>query len=638
MKQAIAPGIIHSNSNFIIDSSKYSEKTISKFKEEIAIIEDEFKILGFDNYFKNGYNDINLEDIYIYSKEKFSEINRISNNNDLNNYLSSICNNLYYKEADKFNNSILTSLKTLGSVILEHNPLDYTKLTDTFSEEYLNKEENIIYIKKVIYLKYLQLRFKNACSIIQYINTDKYKTNSKYKKYIFLNFPNFENIKIPLDETILSTDISISNLNLKFNIMTSNIYKKDDISKINVSYYDIQFTINDLDNIDYNNLFFIDYESIIEAVDKEIKEENNSGKDVIIKLLETYYPGEYSINSMSDYDSIIIRFKDFEITNSENKKHNIKDFFLRFKINKKYDKFVSSELYGARTTFSLEEYESSYFHSHKSSNDTIGGFSRMCLGSTVLSQFMMIFLEKIENELFESFLIQLDNYVRWESIEGVPYRYIRNIKLKNVNNNYEDEIYNLVQSSSFIINCYKYILNKNDKLINIKEVTKNKVNTLLLEESVELEKQIALYLKEKYYSSEILKSLNLSILNVFKYKDVTNNTYISLLPIDKNQDDNASSRELKLIERYDNKDSEVIFNGEYVKINIIKNHSLKKDDTELNSINYILESNKESLVVDRRIFDNFMIIISKKLNLSFKDNYIEKLKKEYFINYDNNIK
>jgi len=147
-------------------------------------------------------------------------------------------------------------------------------------------------------------------------------------------------------------------------------------------------------------------------------------KENIIALLEHHYPNAYDIQETDMGVYIYIKWEEFTISNSGNDTHVIRDFFIRIRCNESYR---VQGLDGARATISLKEIQSLYMHSHCASTRA-GEFQKMCTGNTILTD-LMVMLSSSEfcMELFEMFLVQLDLYVRWESLEGGPYKRISNI-------------------------------------------------------------------------------------------------------------------------------------------------------------------------------------------------------------------
>ena len=145
------------------------------------------------------------------------------------------------------------------------------------------------------------------------------------------------------------------------------------------------------------------------------------------EVLEVVYPDNWDIQP----SFILIKFPFIEIKNSLHQSHLIKDLFVQiyyFESNDGDDIYLGS-LYGNRMTVSKAEFSSCYKHSHLSTcaNPTI--FTIFCTGSTTFSQTHIKCQSAgtLNKELFHFFLIQLNEYLKWESLEGGPH-----IKMSNI--------------------------------------------------------------------------------------------------------------------------------------------------------------------------------------------------------------
>lgn len=140
------------------------------------------------------------------------------------------------------------------------------------------------------------------------------------------------------------------------------------------------------------------------------------------------YYNEDFINDLKykDLNPIItIHFPEIKITNGI-LNHTIYDLYVHLKLyignNFKVTTHTGVNIIGSRTTFTLTELANSYAHSHlgrsaKYKNDPYKNF---CLGEGPLrgAERNWHTKEKIEIEFFFSLL---EDYLKWESIAGVPY-------------------------------------------------------------------------------------------------------------------------------------------------------------------------------------------------------------------------
>lgn len=224
----------------------------------------------------------------------------------------------------------------------------------------------------------------------------------------------------------------------------------------------------------YENSWDIDIETSME----EFSTEKSSGKTRIERKLVIQIRG------------LVLYFPRVTITNRERKSHLIKDIFVRisFFINQRESLGIES-IEGGRTTLSYAEYCSHYYHSHLSIN-AIGSISSgsqppmygtFCTGSGEINIYQAdMNSEGITEARATAYLMQIMTLVGYESIEGTPYRRIKNIMIRdasgrrsNPNRNVADNLYrrtlahckdnNIVPCLEFAIENNKYIVKDNSK-------------------------------------------------------------------------------------------------------------------------------------------------------------------------------
>ena len=133
-----------------------------------------------------------------------------------------------------------------------------------------------------------------------------------------------------------------------------------------------------------------------------------------------------------------VLYPEIEITNTNKEKHTIKNLVVVFSLrwDSYFKKWKIDEMTGLRLTLSYLELSKSYHHSHLSSNSIISNFksmtsSKFCLGSSTLGMSIAEYNTESNKEqsnlVLEGILYTLDTYVTWESLEGVPHNYIRNL-------------------------------------------------------------------------------------------------------------------------------------------------------------------------------------------------------------------
>lgn len=142
--------------------------------------------------------------------------------------------------------------------------------------------------------------------------------------------------------------------------------------------------------------------------------------------LETVYPGRWDIQN----NTLYIHFPEVEITNSQNASTTIYNLFVEIPLNVNSNNvsFRDSSIYGFRTSYNYEQLNSNYIHSHLSSLGPDFKYpNSFCLGSGPIHASIITMKNEPNEEEFMFFLMQLNEFIKWESLEGVPYRYIRNI-------------------------------------------------------------------------------------------------------------------------------------------------------------------------------------------------------------------
>lgn len=166
---------------------------------------------------------------------------------------------------------------------------------------------------------------------------------------------------------------------------------------------------------------------IVKADAEEIlKDMEYEGKDH--RWINTRSVGHFP-QDLKNYTSpfrFIIRFPEITISNSKGKKRVIKELYV--KVLLKHDCKFRTHLTGLRTLLSKEEYHARYWHSHLAGCDLRRiDWSHFCLGSGEITQVLSLLSQKFDEVNFTMFCIHLNNYVRWESIEGSPYYHMENV-------------------------------------------------------------------------------------------------------------------------------------------------------------------------------------------------------------------
>lgn len=176
-----------------------------------------------------------------------------------------------------------------------------------------------------------------------------------------------------------------------------------------------------------------------QIINEEIKAITNESLSEFESILQSIYPDRWEIKR---YDNLLstcyIYFPEITIINSNNNSHEIKDLYIYFQFITKTLKFYNSFFQGFRTTVTQSELSTDYGHSH------LGGLngSSFCMGEGPIKLIIIDLYREYNSQLFEAFLLNLDEYLKWESLEGTPHRYLE--KLNNL-----DVIKDLQTSNNF---------------------------------------------------------------------------------------------------------------------------------------------------------------------------------------------
>lgn len=139
--------------------------------------------------------------------------------------------------------------------------------------------------------------------------------------------------------------------------------------------------------------------------------------DLVTPVLDELMPGRYTIVQRDNgtYD-VYLYYPELEMTNKVGGKHTIYDMVVRFNI---FDDVVTGGLYGMRFSYSQDELQRGYSHSHLPTHYH-EGFNAFCLGKTNLSTTMRTGRVN-DADMFAMFILQIEAYLKWESLEGSPY-------------------------------------------------------------------------------------------------------------------------------------------------------------------------------------------------------------------------
>jgi len=157
-----------------------------------------------------------------------------------------------------------------------------------------------------------------------------------------------------------------------------------------------------------------------------------------METLQTAYPDLWDIQFewelraapvrglYADKFYIVIRFPEFIISNSRKLATKVQNLFVRIPVEIREHGLYFEGIQGGKSTFTNAE-NGVYIHSHISGVAPCGYYN-FCTGSGEINN-LVAMLNGLSNtdfdfDLFSLYLMHLNTFVSWESIEGTPYKYI----------------------------------------------------------------------------------------------------------------------------------------------------------------------------------------------------------------------
>lgn len=179
-------------------------------------------------------------------------------------------------------------------------------------------------------------------------------------------------------------------------------------------------------------------------------------KQTVIPLLNKVYPDRWDIQLHSIINTIvklrlrtqsvkshspmfcytpkiIIHFPKVEVTDDQTPfSHPMRDIYFAFSLVQTNPESPISivSVTGIRSSYSYLEDAGKYRFSHLSSSHERDSYTKYCLGTSALQQAVMTFSSDNNPVWFEMLLLQIPFYLSWESREGGPYKYYRELYKK----------------------------------------------------------------------------------------------------------------------------------------------------------------------------------------------------------------
>lgn len=156
----------------------------------------------------------------------------------------------------------------------------------------------------------------------------------------------------------------------------------------------------------------------LEVISKETFEKYKEQlKKTFIDHLSSYIPNVY----------ILVHFPQVRVTNENNRYIDIQDLYAKCCISKKG--LLDGVFTLNRATYDLKQMISGYMHSHVSSIPTwdFSQFQSSCLGTGPIRNTMLSLNSNFSIEFWKLFCLELDKYVRVESLDGIPYHRLEQV-------------------------------------------------------------------------------------------------------------------------------------------------------------------------------------------------------------------
>ena len=157
----------------------------------------------------------------------------------------------------------------------------------------------------------------------------------------------------------------------------------------------------------------------LEVISKETFEKYKEQLEkTFIDQLSSYIPNAY----------ILVHFPQVRVTNEHNRHIDIQDLYAKCCISRKG--LLDGVFTLNRATYDLKQMISNYMHSHVSSIPTwdFSQFQHSCLGTGPIRNTMLSLNSDFNIEFWKLFCLELDKYVRVESLEGVPYHRLEQVR------------------------------------------------------------------------------------------------------------------------------------------------------------------------------------------------------------------
>ena len=156
-----------------------------------------------------------------------------------------------------------------------------------------------------------------------------------------------------------------------------------------------------------------------------------TNKEILHSILIDYF-GDANVD-FKENNEILIYFPKVTVTNENDKSIEITKLFVRVVVDE--DCSLVGTFTMNRSEFTEDQFRSDYLHSHicgiPARNGDASRFSAPCLGTGPIRQTCTTLNDGFSEEFWNLFCRELSLYVTRESLEGVPYRHLEHVGIKN---------------------------------------------------------------------------------------------------------------------------------------------------------------------------------------------------------------
>ena len=199
--------------------------------------------------------------------------------------------------------------------------------------------------------------------------------------------------------------------------------------------------------------------------------------DKIVKLV---HKGEYEIVSRDEDVDIILHYPELVITNSGGIQHKLQSVFVKYSMGSGLSLLKISM---ARTTYTESEYSACYKFSHCKSDSMDNWSTRFCYGES--KELNLMIAKCVDGNIMnlKYLIFMFKEYLCWESLEGIPYNYISNIKSKQYRSYYvnisDDTLKSVMRKVYKSLTNFKYSFGQDPITVVLDESSLTSIENLL---------------------------------------------------------------------------------------------------------------------------------------------------------------